>query len=130
MDLNLSLPPPLQSRLAPPVPRPSGTATNENVERKKASQNKPKLSVKDIGIMIYFKRSSKYVIDTSNLEKREILRDAVLRGETKIQWRHTNVAFEAIYNGITNRFIKLEEASISKLPDSEFNKLKNKCINL
>ena len=129
-DSNLSLPPPLQSRPAPAVPRPSGTATSENVEKKKASQNKPKLSVKEIGIMVYFKRSSKYVIDTSNLEKREILRDAILRGEAKIQWRHTNVAYEAIYNGITNRFIKLEEVTISKLPDNDFNKLKNKCINL
>ena len=129
-DSNLSLPPPLQSRPAPLVTRPSGTATSENVEKKKASQNKPKLSVKEIGIMVYFKRSSKYVIDTSNLEKREILRDAILRGEAKIQWRHTNMAYEAIYNGITNRFIKLEEVTISKLPDNDFNKLKNKCINL
>ena len=80
--------------------------------------------------MIYFKKSSRYVIDTRNPEKREILRDAIIRGETKIQWRHTNVAYEGIYNGIINRFKKLEEVSRSKLPDSDFSKLKNKCINL
>ena len=127
---NLSLPPPLQPRPAPSEPRPSGPTANENTERKKAPQNKPKISVKDIGIMIYFKKSSRYVIDTRNPEKREILRDAIIRGESQIQWRHTNVAYEAIYNGIINRFIKLEEVSISKLPDSDFSKLKNKCVNL
>ena len=34
--------------------------------------------------MIYFRKSSRYVIDTRNPEKREILRDAMLGGEAKI----------------------------------------------
>ena len=63
-NLNLSLPPSLQPRPAPSEPGPSRPTASENIEQKKAPQNKPKLSVKDIGIMIYFKKSSRYVIDT------------------------------------------------------------------
>ena len=40
-----------------------------------------------------------------------------------------NATYEAIFNGITNRVIRLEEVSITKLPDRDFEKIKNKCIN-
>ena len=98
-------------------------------EKREPSQTRPKINVKDIGIIIYFKRSSRYIIDNDNQERREILYEAIMRGETKIQWKHPNFTYEAIFNGIVTKFIKLEDLSICKVADNEFAKIKNKCIN-
>ena len=84
--------------------------------------------MKDIGIVVYFKKSLRYIIDMHNQERREILRDAILRGEARIQWRHPQVPYEAIYNGIVKRIINIENISITKLPDKDFGKMKTKYI--
>ena len=107
----------------------SKTDLKPKEKRDTSKTRQSKMSVRDVGIMIYLRKSSRYVIDLSNQERREILRDAILRGEAKIQWRNVNATYEAIYNGITNRVIRLEEVSITKLPDRDFEKIKNKCIN-
>ena len=125
------LPPPTQPRSCPPSPGPGATqSTNRKTEKSKAQTKSSNVKVKDVGIMIYLKKSPCYIIDTKDPERREILRAAILRGESKIQWRHKDVSYKAIYNGINNRFIGLEEVTISKLPDNDFNKIRNKCINL
>ena len=97
-------------------------------EQRDTSLSRSKINVKDIGIVVYFKKSSRYIIDMHNQERREILRDAILRGEARIQWRHPKVAYEAIYNGIVKRFINIEDISITKLPDKDFEKMKTMCI--
>ena len=97
-------------------------------EQRDTSLSRSKINVKDIGIVVYFKKSSRYIIDMHNQERREILRGAILRGEARIQWRHPQVAYEAIYNGIVKRIINIEDISITKLPDKDFEKMKTKCI--
>ena len=78
--------------------------------------------------MVYLRKSLRYIIDLHNQERREILRDAIIRGESKIQWRHPQATYEAIYNGIVKIFIKVEDISITKLPDKDFEKMKTKYI--
>ena len=125
------LPPPTQPRSRPPSPGPGATqSTKRKTEKPKVQTKSSNIKIKDVGIMIYLKKSSRYIIDIKDPERREILRDAILRGESKIQWRHKDVTYEAIYNGINTRFIGLEEVTITKLPDNDFNKVRNKCINL
>ena len=99
------------------------------IEKRESSQTRSKINVKDIGIILYFKRSSRYIIDKENQERREILHETLMRGEAKIRWKHPNVTYEAIFNGIATKFIKLEDLSICKVADNEFAKIKNKCIN-
>ena len=48
-------------------------------EKRDVSQTRQgKISVKDIGIMVYLRKSSRYVIDAANTERRDILRGAIL----------------------------------------------------
>ena len=49
-------------------------------EKREPSQTRPKINVKDIGIIIYFKKSSRYIIDKNNQECREVLHEAIMRG--------------------------------------------------
>ena len=141
-NTDLSLPQPLTTRSRPlsPGPAPGAVGTGERApqpqrvktkpkEQTDSTQTKPKINVKDIGIYVYFKKSTRYVLDLENPERREIIRDAIVTGEARIQWRHTQVAYQSIFNGILNRFIKIEEISVTKIPDRDFEKLKNKCIN-
>ena len=139
-----TLPPPISAhpRQASPAPIPGtsgGESTSEARERTKAressqreprdsSLSKSKINVREIGIVIYLRKSSRYIIDLHNQERREILRDAIIRGGSKIQWRHPQVTYEAIYNDIVKRFIKVEDISITKLPGKDFEKMKTKCI--
>ena len=88
------------------------------------------MNVREVGIMVYLCKSSRYVINLASPECREILCDAILCGEAKTQWRNVTATYEAIFNGITNRVIRLEEVSISKLPHWDFEKIDNKCINI
>ena len=88
-------------------------------EKKEPSQRRSKINVKDIGIIIYFKKSSRYIIDKNNQERREILHEAIMRGEARIQWKHQNVTYEAIFNGIATKI---------QVADNELAKIKNKCI--
>ena len=102
-------------------------ARSRTVSPKPKGQN---ISVKDIGIMVYLKRSSKHNIDLNDMDSRETIREIILKGGAKIQWRHPNVAYEAIHTGILNRAIRIEEISVSKLPDDDFKQVQNKCITL
>ena len=88
------------------------------------------LNVKDIGIMVYLKRSLKHKIDLNDMDSRETIREIILKGGAKIQWRHPNVVYEAIHTGILNRVIRIEDISVTKLPDDDFKQMQNKCINL
>ena len=74
------------------------------------------MSVKELGITVYFRKTSKYIIDTSNPERKEILRAAIVRGEAEIQWMHPVAAYKAIFGRIASRFIKLE-VKIIKIAD-------------
>ena len=139
-----TLPPPISAHPRPvspaPPPGPSGgestagarerTKVRESSQREQrdSSLSKSKINVREIGIVVYLRKSSRYIIDLHNQERREILRDAIIRGESKIHWRHPQATYEAIYNGIVKRFIKVEDISITKLPDKDFEKMKTKCI--
>ena len=139
-----TLPPPISAHPRPvspaPIPGPSGgestTGARERTKVRESSQreqrdsslSKSKINVREIGIVVYLRKSSRYIIDLHNQERREILRDAIIRGESKIQWRHPQATYEAIYNGIVKRFIKVEDISITKLPEKDFEKMKTKCI--
>ena len=52
-------------------------------EKREPSHTRPKINVKDIGIIIYFKKSSRYIIDKNNQERREILHEAIMRGRLR-----------------------------------------------
>ena len=68
------LPPPTQPRSRPPSPGPGATqSTNRKAEKPKAQTKDSNMKVKDVCIMIYLKKSSRYIIDTKDLEQREIL---------------------------------------------------------
>ena len=140
-----ALPPPMQPRSRPSSPmgtregeRPEreptqlqlgSTQTRTKPQEKKESTGKLTVSVKQLGITVYFRKTSKYTIDTSNPERKEILRAAIVRGEAKIQWMHPVAAYEAIFGGIASKFIKLEEVKIIKIAAKDFDKMKNRCIN-
>ena len=140
-----ALPPPMQPRSRPSSPmgtregerpereptqsQPGSTQTRTKPQEKKESTGKLTVNVKQLGITVYFRKTSKYIIDTSNPERKEILRAAIVRGEAKIQWIHPVAAYEAIFGGIASKFIKLEEVKIIKIADKDFDKMKNRCIN-
>ena len=58
---------------------------------------------------VLFKRSSKYNIESTDKEKREILREVIFRGEAKLHWRNQNVSYEAIHAGFIHKKKKINK---------------------
>ena len=85
------------------------------------------LTIKDIGIKVLFKRSSKYNIESTDKDKREIIREAICRGEAKLYWRNQNVTYESIHAGFIHEKINMNEITYEKCPDNIFEKIKTKC---
>ena len=118
-----TLPQPLSTRSLPTSPdkgrelRTERRASLPGRDSKEQTSTKAKLDVKEIGLVAFFKKSFRYIIDTQNQERREILRDVIFRGEARIQWRHPQVTYEAIHNGIAQRVIRMKDIAITRLPD-------------
>ena len=79
-------------------------------------------------LKIYFKKSSNVIIDGSTRERREKVREAIVRGEMKVQWRHPTATYEQIFSALADGRIPIETQMLAKIPDVDHIKMKN--INL
>ena len=118
----------------PALPPKLGRGAGEGAIPKALERREPSLTrtlssftTKDIGIKVLFKRSSKYNIESTDKEKREILREAICRGEAKLHWRNQNVSYEAIHAGFIHKKINMNEITYEKCPDNIYEKIKSKC---
>ena len=135
-----------QTRAAPPVPpkppressvgrdgertcaREKGKTRPSEKRELTAARQQPKVNTRDVGIVVYFKKSSRCNIESVDIEKREQLREAIIRGEAKIHWTHPQITYEVIFNGFMKNIIGMDEVKYVKCPDKEFDKLRHKCI--
>ena len=118
----------------PALPPKPGRVPREGNRPKSSERREPSLTrtlssltTKDIGIKVLFKRSSKCNIESTDKEKREILREAICRGEAKLHWRNQNVTYEAIHAGFIHKKINMNEIVYEKCPDNLYEKIKSKC---
>ena len=105
------------------------TKTTKPAERRDVSITKHlrQLGTKDVGITVILKRSSRYNIESTDKDKRESIRETILKGEAKFQWTHPGISYEAIHNGFIKKIINMNEIQYMKCPDSDFPKLKFRC---
>ena len=80
-----------------------------------------------MGITVILKRSSRYNIESTDKDKRESIREAILKGEAKFQWTHPAISYETIHNGFIKKIINMNEIQYMKCPDNDFPKLKFRC---
>ena len=109
------------------VPREGNRPKSSERREPSLTRTLSSLTTKDIGIKVLFKRSSKYNIESTDIEKREILREAICRGEAKLHWRNQNVTYEAIHAGFIHKKINMNEITYEKCPDNLYEKIKSKC---
>ena len=111
---------------------PSGEGTRQRpLQKRERSLTRPgafQLRTREIGIIVYIKRSSRLNIETPTIQSREAIRQAILKGELKFQWRHTGVAYESIHHGFVKKTINMEEIKYERVPDKDYDQIKYKCI--
>ena len=87
-----------------------------------------KMATKDLGIIAYFKRNSPYNIERQDKESRDILREAMIKGKAKVQWRNPNVKYEYIHTALLKGTINMNEIRYVKCSDKEYDMVKARVL--
>ena len=97
-------------------------------ERSLTRTYQQKITTRDICIIAYFKRSSPYNIERQDKESTDVLRDAMINGKAKVQWRNPNVRHEYIHTALLRNALYMNEIHYEKFPDKEFDMLKDRVL--
>ena len=86
----------------------------------------PKVTTKDVGIVVYLKKMPKYNMEGNEKSQKEQIREAIVKGDAKFQWRHSGVTYETIYNGFLKRQINMDDIKYYKCTTKDFENIKYK----
>ena len=87
-----------------------------------------KMTTRDLGIIAYFKKNSPYNIERQDKESRDILRDAMIKGKAKVQWRNPTVKYEFIHTSLLKSTLNMNEIRYVKCTDKEYSTVRDRVL--
>ena len=103
---------------------------DEKRERSLTRKYQPKVTTRDLGIVVYVRRSSQYNIEKKDKESRDILREAMIKGKAKVQWKNPNVKYEFIHTALLKNTLNMNEIRYERIPDREYDMLRDRALQI